>query len=175
MIVVLKGRTKMKKELMNNIEQLFSRPIPATRSGAFYNAFPYPTKISPEAIAIYIACVTLPGENVIDAFAGSGSTGLAAMLCEHPTKKMVETAQQLGVNPIWGKRNSVLYEIGTYASFATRTITNRLTGDEYSLLVDDFLSKASDEIDGLYSVYDPEGNLGAIRYAIWSEVLVCPD
>ncbi|MBQ6411922.1 MAG: hypothetical protein IJI19_00395 [Ruminococcus sp.] len=156
-----------------DLEQLFSRPLPASRSGAFYNTFPYPTKISPEAIAIYIACVTMPGDTVIDAFAGSGSTGIAAMLCEQPTKKMIELAQQLGVNPVWGKRNSILYEIGTYASFAIKAITNRLTGNQYRQLIGDFFSKASSITEGMYYAKDPDGYTGIIRYAIWSEVLVC--
>ena len=35
---------------MRNLEKLFSKPLPSTRGGSFYNTFPYPTKISPEAI-----------------------------------------------------------------------------------------------------------------------------
>lgn len=54
---------------MQTIEKLFSKPLPSTRSGAFNNTFPYPTRISPEAIAVYIACVTKPGDTVLDAFA----------------------------------------------------------------------------------------------------------
>lgn len=129
-------------KMSNNIDILFSKPIPSTRSGAFYNTFPYPTKISPEAIAIYIAATTNPGEKVLDAFAGSGSTGIAALLLEHPTEKMIATARELGVNPNWGGRNAVLYEIGTYAAFATKTITNRLKAKEYSTAVNSFIRKA---------------------------------
>lgn len=162
-------------EIMQSFEQLFSKPLPSSRSGAFYNTFPYPTKISPESIAVYIACVTQPGETVLDTFAGSGSTGIAALLCEHPTKKMVELAKGLGVTPAWGKRNSILYEIGTYASFATRTLTNRLKSTDYARVVDDYISKAEKMTSVMYAAKDPDGNLGTIRYAIWSEVLVCPN
>lgn len=88
---------------MRNLEKLFSKPLPSTRGGSFYNTFPYPTKISPEAIAVYIASATNPDDTVLDAFAGSGSTGIAALLAEHPTEKMQETANALGVEPIWGK------------------------------------------------------------------------
>ena len=87
---------------MDNIKALYAKPLPSSRSGAFYNTFPYPTKISPEAIAVYIACTTNPGDIVLDAFAGSGSTGVAALLCEHPTKRMKEIAKSLNVTPVWG-------------------------------------------------------------------------
>lgn len=160
---------------MQNIEKLFSKPLPSTRKGAFYNTFPYPTKISPEAIAVYIASATNLEGTVLDAFAGSGSTGIAALLAEHPTEKMIETASELGVAPVWGRRNAVLYEIGTYAAFATRTITNRLKAEEYANVVDDFIKRAEKLVSGMYIAKSPDGKDGYIRYAIWTEVLVCPE
>ena len=89
-------------DITKTFEQLFSQPLPSSRSGAFYNTFPYPTKISPESIAVYIACGTQPNETVLDSFAGSGSTGIAALLCEHPTNQMLEIAKVViaGTNTI---------------------------------------------------------------------------
>ena len=84
---------------MTNLKKLFKNPLPSARSGAFFNAFSYPTKISPESIAVYIASITKPGDTVLDAFGGSGSTGLAALLCEHPTDNMKAIAKKIGVNP----------------------------------------------------------------------------
>lgn len=159
---------------MDNKEALYSKPLPSSRSGAFYNTFPYPTKISPEAIAVYIACSTNPGDLVLDAFAGSGSTGVAALLCEHPTERMRKITKDLNVTPVWGARNAVLYEIGTYASFAIKTILSRLSSREFTIAVDNFLKKAQDLVGGLYEAIDLAGDTGTIRYVIWSEVLECP-
>ena len=94
---------------MKELNKLYNIPLPAKRTGALYNAFPYPTKISPEAIAIYIACHTKVGDSILDPFAGSGTTGLATMLCDNPTEDMISTAKKMGVNPKWGKRKAVLY------------------------------------------------------------------
>jgi len=88
---------------------------------------------------------------------------------------MQETANALGVEPIWGKRNAILYEIGTYAAFATKTITNRLTAAEYARAVDDFIKKAEKLASGMYAAKSPDGRDGYIRYAIWTEVLICPE
>lgn len=159
---------------MDNKEALYSKPLPSSRSGAFYNTFPYPTKISPETIAVYIACSTNPGDLVLDAFAGSGSTGVAALLCEHPTERMRKITKDLNVTPVWGARNAVLYEIGTYASFAIKTILSRLSSREFTIAVDSFLKKAQDLVGGLYEAIDLAGDTGTIRYVIWSEVLECP-
>lgn len=158
-----------------NIKKLFTKPLPSTRSGAFYNTFPYPTKISPETIAVYIAASTEPGETVLDAFSGSGSTGIAALLCEYPTDKMIQLAKDLDVTPKWGRRNAQLYEIGTYGSFATKTLVNRLTAKKYRAAVDEFVKRAEEVVGKCYSAIDPDGNPGIIRYVIWTEILVCPD
>lgn len=159
---------------MNSLEKLYANPLESSRTGAFYNTFAYPTKISPESISVYIACATDPGDTVLDVFAGSGSTGIAALMCEHPTQKMIQLADSLSVTPKWGARNAVLYEIGTYASFATRTLLNRLTANEYRETVEVFLKKASELVGDVYSVIDPNGSVGSLRYAIWSELMVCP-
>lgn len=160
--------------ITENMKKVFSKPLLSTRGGDIYNTYPYPTKISPEAIAVCIASLTNPGDTVLDAFAGSGSTGIAALLAEHPTHKMVDMATKLDLKPIWGKRNAVLYEIGTYATFATRTITNHLKAQKYAEAVEGFLKKAHELVGKMYYAKSPDGKDGFIRYIIWTEILICP-
>ena len=159
---------------LKDINKLFDRPLPSARNGAFFNTFSYPTKISPESIAVYIAATTEPGATVLDAFGGSGSTGIAALLCEHPTDRMKELAKELGIDPIWGLRNAVSYEIGTYGSFAAKTISNRLKASEFKKAFTDFVVKGNEQLMHYYAAKDPNGKTGIIRYIIWSEVLLCP-
>ena len=161
-------------DTVNDIKTLFERPLPSARSGAFFNTFSYPTKISPESIAVYIAATTKPGETVLDTFGGSGSTGIAALLCENPTDCMKELAGELGIDPIWGPRNAIGYEIGTYGSFAAKTISNRLKASEFKKGVADFVEKEKEQLMYYYSALDSDGAIGIIRYIIWSEVLLCP-
>jgi hypothetical protein len=104
--------------MKKNILKLYSKPLPSTRTGILYNTFSYPTKISAEAIALYIAVHTNPGDTVLDTFGGSGSTGIAALMCEHPTVQMLDMAKQLGIKPIWGARNAYISEIGVIGSLA---------------------------------------------------------
>ena len=106
------------------MEILYDRPLRSTRTGPLYGAFPYPTKISPEAIALFIATHTDPGDTVFDGFAGSGTTGVAALLCEDPPSHLREEAKRLGLKVKWGVRNAVLYELSALGSLVARTLTN---------------------------------------------------
>lgn len=159
---------------MEKIKKLFKKPLPSFRTGAFFNTFSYPTKISPESIAVYIALMTKPGDTVLDTFSGSGSTGIASLLCENPTPRMKQLADDLGVTPIWGSRNAIGYEIGTYGTFAAKTITNRLRASEFEEAINDFLDREESLLGHWYSAKDPNGSDGVLRYIIWSEVLLCP-
>ena len=159
---------------MKELNKLYSNPLPASRSGALYNAFPYPTKISPEAIAIYIACHTKVGATVLDPFSGSGTTGLATLLCDSPTDSMITTAEKLGVKPKWGKRSAVLYELSSLGAFVAHVMCNPPSAKKFKEVATSFLKEAETELEELYSVKDDKGETGKIRYTIWSDVLVCP-
>ena len=65
-----------------NFATLYEASLPASRSGALYNAFSYPTKISPESIALFIATHTNPGDIILDVFGGSGAVTLARKSCD---------------------------------------------------------------------------------------------
>jgi len=159
---------------MNEIETLYKTPLPAKRTGALYNAFPYPTKISPEAIAIYIACHTKIGDSILDPFAGSGTTGLATMLCDNPTEDMISTAKKMGVNPIWGKRKAVLYELSTLGSFISKVMCNPPSSKRFEELAKTLIKEVSNELSGIYTVKDEQGRTGEVRYIIWSDLIICP-
>ena len=156
------------------LKKLYNTPLASNRSGALYNAFSYPTKISPEAIGIFIACHTEVGDTVLDPFAGSGTTGLATKLCDKPTKYMIDTANSLGLNPKWGKRNAVLYELSTLGSFVASVMCNPPEKDKFEKHALHLLKHVEEELLDIYSVLDNDGQKGKIRHVIWSDVLVCP-
>ncbi len=107
---------------------LYDEPLPATRTGALYTAFPYPTKnLAGGDCAVHRRAYEA-GRHGVRWFAGSGTTGLAALLCEKPSASMREKAKRLGLKVAWGARNAVLYELGALGSFvgrAPRILPNR--------------------------------------------------
>lgn len=157
-----------------NIADLYKTPLPSTRTGPLYNAFSYPTKISPEVIAVFIAAHTKPGATVLDAFAGSGTTGLATLLCDRPTDEMRRMAEELGIKPKWGPRSAHLFEVGTLGSFVSETLCHPPEPEAFAAAVNELCRRAEEKLASLYVAKDANGSPGTLRHAIWSEILVCP-
>jgi hypothetical protein len=168
-------RKTVQVQTQNAYAPLYERALPATRTGALYGAFPYPTKISPEAIALFIAAHTEPGETVFDGFGGSGTTGLAAMLCENPPPSLRAEAERLGLKVKWGARNAILYEIGALGAFVARTLTSPPDPAAFSKAARKLLDAAERDTGWMYEASDPKGSRGELRYIIWTDELRCPD
>ncbi len=159
--------------MSKSIDILYSTPFPSTRTGALFNAFSYPTKISPEAEAIFIACHTKIGDTVMDPFGGSGTTGIATMLTDCPTPEMLEKVKELGLEPTWGPRKAIVYELSPMGCLLGKVMcTTKST--LFKKYAESLLKIASDICDFVYAVKDCNGNDGLLRHAIWSDVVVCP-
>lgn len=158
---------------IKRVKPLYDKPLPSSRTGPLYNAFSYPTKISPEAIAVFIATHTKPGGVVLDAFSGSGTTGLAALLCDRPTDAMKNIADEFGMKPKWGPRLAHLFEIGTMGSFIAETLCNPPPSDVFEDAVARLIARAKSLTQGIYDARGPDGSAGILRHAIWADVLVC--
>ncbi|CQI89189.1 putative methylase [Yersinia rohdei] len=167
--------SKKVHEIDDSVVKLYNTPLPSKRTGPLYNAFSYPTKISPEAIAIYIATHTSPGATVLDAFGGSGTTGLAVLLCDRPTSEMKNIAKSLDAKPKWGPRNALLFEIGTLGSFVSQTMCHPPQPSEFEAAVSELCQRAESKLSWLFEAKDATGQTGTLRHAIWSDILVCPD
>lgn len=162
------------RKRQRSIAQLYRQPLKATRSGPLFSAFPYPTKISPETIALFIATHTKPGDTVFDPFAGSGTTGIAALLCAAPTQAMRDEARKLGLRVKWGPRRAVLQELGVLGSFIGQTLCSPPNPEEFLREAERILSECERDLSWMYEARDPKGARGSIRYVVWSEVVECP-
>lgn len=155
--------------------ELYQKPFPSARTGAIFNTFAYATKISPEAIALFIASHTRPGAKVLDTFAGSGTAGLATLLCDKPTEEMVRLATQMGISPDWGPRHAVLYEVGTLGSFVAGVMCHPPEPATFEKAAIDLVAKARALVPGLYDAVDPQCNRGQLRHIIWTDVIRCAE
>jgi 16S rRNA G966 N2-methylase RsmD len=156
------------------IENLYEEPLPSDRTGALYNAFSYPTKISAESVALFIACHTKPGDRVLDVFGGSGTTGIAALLCERPTARMKSLAAERGLTPAWGARNATVYELSEIGTLLARVMTSAPEPSEFAEAAKRLVAAAEAVEPALYAAENPAGQPGVVRQIIWSDVVACP-
>lgn len=76
----------------------FASDVVEGKGNAFYKAHSYPTKVPHPAIMRFILHYTRPGDVVLDGFAGSGMTGVAAQACGSPDAKIQRAIEaELGV------------------------------------------------------------------------------
>lgn len=158
----------------DELTALYSAPLPADRSGALYNAFSYPTKISAEIVALFIACHTEPRDHVLDVFGGSGTTGIAALLCERPTDRMLALAADRGLKPRWGARNATVYELSEIGTLLSRVMTSAPDADEFTAAALRVVDAALELEPALYAAAGADGQPGVVRQVIWSDVVECP-
>ena len=156
------------------MDVLYSQPLPADRSGALYNAFSYPTKISAESVGLFIACHTQPGDHVLDVFGGSGTTGIAALLCERPTERMISLAAERGLNPTWGPRHATVYELSAIGALLARVMTDAPEPAAFTAAARRLVAAAASLEPHLYAAEGPDGQTGKVRHIIWSDVVACP-
>jgi hypothetical protein len=94
------------------------------KTDPLYTAHSYHTKVPHKAIMRYILHYTEPGDVVLDGFAGSGMTGVAAQICFRPNLALKEEVERdrkaAGLSsPRWGVRRAILNDLGPAATFIT--------------------------------------------------------
>lgn len=161
----------------------FENDLIAGKDDPIYFAHYYSTKVPPQGIVPLLFHYTKPGDVVMDAFCGTGMTGIAAQMCESSS-----LATQHGGKP--GRRKAVLCDLSPTATFIA-SVTNRLAS----------LAEALDEIDVELGIIEknfagllrtrhigwPRGAdaklrknasskteaYGEIEYVVWSDVYSC--
>lgn len=112
---------------------------------------------------------------MFDGFAGSGMTAIAALLCSKPTTSMLQEAAKRGVQPSWGARRAVVYELSGLGSFIGETLCLRPEPTKFVRAAQTVLCELEQRYGWLYSSQDPLGGAGTSRYFVWSEQLRCPE
>lgn len=152
---------------------IYSKTIKSRRSGPLFMAFSYPTKISPETIATYILTHTKPGDTVLDVFGGSGTTGMATLLCDQPNNHLKEIIKENGLNVQFGPRKAVIYELSKFGAFGGNVICSKVDPEEFKKIARDLLNKIESKLGYLYDSTDDLGEKGTIRHVIETEYLRC--
>jgi len=132
----------------------FAQPVRAAKTDKIYLAHTYHTKVPPAGIAEFIRHYTQPGDIVLDPFAGSGMTGVAA----------VRTG-----------RDAILVDL---APSACHIAYNHVTPCDAEAARDAWQKireRIGPEIRRLYATTDPNGKPATFTSLVWSDVFACAD
>ena len=158
----------------------FAADVVEGKGSAFYKAHSYVTKVPHPAIMRFILHYTRPGDVVLDGFAGSGMTGVAAQACGNPepkVRRVIET--ELGADNIeWGARRAILGELGPSATFIGAGVNLPIDGQAFDHASRALLDRFQSEYGWMYrTTVTPENGEpfeAGIDYVVWSEVFTCP-
>ena len=159
----------------------FAVDVSEGKTHPVYRAHGYHTKVPHLAIVPSILHYTEPGDLVLDGFAGSGMTGVAAQWCgsaPESWRKELETrwaAEGFG-KPRWGARRAILNDLSPAAGFIAANYTLPF---DVAVFVDTgraLLDEVEAELGWMYETLHTDGKTrGRIAYTVWSEVFSCPE
>ena len=86
---------------------------------------------------------------------------------------MLEMAENLGLDPEWGPRTGVLYELSVLGAHISDVMCSPPNPDEFTKVARELLCKAEEQAQWLWNCEDPCGNAGELRHIVWSDVLEC--
>lgn len=151
------------------------------KTDALYKAHSYHTKVPHLAIVPSILHYTQPGEVVLDGFAGSGMTGVAAQWCgcaPATYRHELEMAWKKEGRPApkWGARRVVLNDLSPAATFIAANYNLPFDVDAFAQAGEQLLKDVQHELGWMYETLHTDGKTkGKIEYVVWSEIFTCPE
>lgn len=158
----------------------FAVDVSVGKTHPLYKAHGYHTKVPHLAIAPSVLHYTDPGDIVLDGFAGSGMTGVAAQWCGiAPEDYRIEVEhkwnQEGRGRPNWGSRLVILNDLSPIASFIAANYVIPFDIKSFIEAAERLLQTVENELQWMYETRHVDGRVGRINYTVWSEVFSCPN
>jgi DNA modification methylase len=162
----------------------FAADVSEGKNDPIYNAHSYHTKVPPKAIVRYLLHYTMPGDIILDGFAGTGMTGVAANICgsNEIIKEMGYFLDEEGfiydennnrISKI-GDRKVILGDLSPIATFISKNYNTPLAINNFLNESNSILQSIEDECGWMYETKHTNGEKGTINYVVWSQVYICP-
>lgn len=168
----------------------FAADVSEGKGDPIYNAHSYHTKVPYKAIAKYILHYTKPGDIILDGFAGTGMTGVAAQKCSDKDLVRSLINENEGYNEqkldhYVGARKAILSDLSSAASFISSNFNNpNVSLNSIESSARKILVKVEEKDSWMYKTYHvKEGKIqfdnlgnpieGNILYTVWSDVFIC--
>ena len=172
------------------VKEPYASDVSEGKSNPVYTAHTYHTKVPHPAIMRYILQYTQPGDIVLDGFAGTGMTGVAAAACSNGSDEIAtringEWMKQFGHRPNWGARHAIIGDLSPYATNIAYFYNTPVNVRQLKAEVERIQKEMEDECGWMYTTLEPikrkKGNEtvvemveGRISFVVWSDLMVCP-
>jgi 16S rRNA G966 N2-methylase RsmD len=149
------------------------------KTDSIYTAHSYHTKVPHLAIVPSILHFTEPGDIVLDGFAGSGMTGVAAQWCGTAPasfrQKLEMEWKKAGMPaPKWGARRAIINDLSPAATFIGANYNLQFDIENFEKAGRKLLAEVEREFGWMYETYHSDGKTKVrIEYTVWSDVLTC--
>lgn len=159
----------------------FAVDVSEGKTDPIYSAHAYHTKVPYRAIMRAILYYTHPGDVILDGFAGSGMTGVAAQMCGQPPadfRQQIELEWQATKMPPpqWGARRAILNELSPAATLIAANYNLPFDLDAFEREANHLLMELQKELGWMYETRHTDGKTkGRINYTVWSEIFTCPE
>jgi len=161
------------------VNEPYASDVSEGKNNPIYNAHSYHTKVPHPAIMRYILNYTQPGDIVLDGFAGTGMTGVAAQLCGNPdaeTKYRFEKEFEGNDRTLlWGTRKVICGDLSPIASFIAYNYNTPINVIEFEKQAIEISQQVEKECGWLFETKHANGDTGKINFTIWSDVFICPN
>ena len=151
------------------------------KTDPLYKAHSYHTKVPHLAIVPSILHYTEPGDLVLDGFAGSGMTGVAAQWCgsapaAYRHELEMEWKKQGKSAPKWGLRRVILNDLSPAATFIAANYNLPFDVEAFAKAGLQLLQDVEQEVGWMYETLHKDGKTkGRIEYTVWSQIYSCPE
>jgi DNA modification methylase/predicted RNA-binding Zn-ribbon protein involved in translation (DUF1610 family) len=152
----------------NYFREPFAKDTKVGKNSAIYNAHSFHTKVPPEGIVPYILHYTEPGDLILDPFAGSGMTGVAAMMCTKPPRTI-----DIPSGAMLGPRKVILNDLSPAACHIAYNYCMPVDVEALKREFNRILAELKGDFDWLYGTTHDDGTPATMQYTIWSDVFRC--
>ena len=154
----------------------FAVDVSEGKTHPVYRAHGYHTKVPHLAIVPSILHYTEPGDLVLDGFAGTGMTGVAAQWCGTAPESYRKELEALWAKegfgkPSWGLRRTIQNDLSPLAGFIAANYGLPFDLDAFAEAGRALLDEVEAELGWMYETLHTDGETrGRIDYTVWSEV-----
>ena len=168
-----------KRKLYFEVKEPYASDVSEGKTNPVYTAHTYHTKVPHPAIMRYILHYTQPGDIVLDGFAGTGMTGVAAQACGdcntvYSQKIADEWKLMYNKIPQWGVRHAICGDLSPYAADMSYCYNSPLNVTFFKREMERIVKELNEECAWMYKTTDDSGKpVGKINCVVWSDVFTC--